>query len=1229
MGSSGTELRNDDSQTSQLLAAALRPREPQITLARSPLRDDPQVSDGSHPSSVGNSIHYHMNGLMPTQTQPLYSQDPLYEEGSQKENAPTPLNVRAESPRGSLRNVSPAGAQSAGSYPSPPEDPNGSSKESREKPCPKELGATRIVPLAKGNKAVELFSSPRAVPGIQTDPKTPATRLINSMPPPRRPRSPSPASQDSFAGPLPAQDLVKAYIETAKVFQIPLSQLGEDSQSVSEENGPPPVSSNMRASDVHELGRSSSPPGRVLVEGTPSNSSRSNDTQSQSQVQGLQSQRDESQQSFDDTQMSDLFPPGQGQSIEAELADLTAAPSVGTDDDDDEEQENVLSHSQQSYASTEPSSSYERLANQDPFASVPEATQPAHPTPEETQAVDYTAPSREMGSPSIVRDHGRNDNGQFVSPSVPSASRSNDTTRSTIPRGLLGLVAPHKRYRYQDILGGTNATAGPSTARATTHATANTTAGYDELAETQPPDVSLSLASAGGETQPSDVSAAPNDSIVPSFPRRTLPTATRVLQSLRARHESPKGVVPDSEETRMVPDSDPPLPPPSSPPANASTAPSSPVKPTSRRALQSEDEVLRAVMESAPRSVEPIAEEEEDDEEDVPLATTVQSAKAKGKQKALDPPAPAAMTSPTSPSKKNRPAPLARDKTAQSDSWKHAVVPSSDPREQIEEVTPQPKSTKPKTPVEQIAPPLTKSRSAPRQAKLAARSRLYESSDEEEDVVIPDQEDDGEDTQPAEDDMDVDPPEVIAKPVRGAKRKRTVSSSTRKSSYKGNGTRTPKQEVSTPATRPTKRLKSASNARSAGGASTRVFALWKQDGHYYSGTVHSQVELGRYDIHFDDGDSAIVELQHMRACLLRKGDNVLIHGNAKAVVIKPPTSGAAGHQAEDEVLLDLDEDGEEPFQVQNIRLAPRTVSFEWTDRMLSEDTILPVIRPKLSRASPTPSRLSAPSEGSVRAGRKPLNKTGLVITLSPNYGGKDREALTSEIRRNGGVVLDEWTTLFAMDGTITQKGQRWCLTANDIKWKNRNDVDRAFLISDEHIQKPKYLIALALGIPCVSVDWVREVVNKQMDIDWQPYLLPAGFSNHLHTRVSQLIDVDWGNSKHHLTDIATSQVPSKVFSGKSIICVSPDFVPGRQRGKKNDNSSIDSVPRIILCMGADTVEAVTDEKYASHDIREYDYIVLREKQAFERLKGYEHCVDVPWVKDCLISGRLLQISSKP
>ncbi|CDO68291.1 hypothetical protein BN946_scf184799.g18 [Trametes cinnabarina] len=961
----------------------------------------------------------------------------------------------------------------------------------------------------------------------------------------------------------------------------------------------------MRGSSVYSgNARSSSPPGRVLVEGTPSSSSRSNDTQSQSQAFRSHSQYGESQDAGGDTQLSDLFPPGQGESMEAELAGLVNAQPLDFDhahDHGQQGQQKDSTQSQESYASTEPSSSYERLANQDPFSPVPEATQPAHASSDETQPPDYSTPSHAVDVSSIIRDHEYyNEKGQYVLPSVPSANRSSDMTRSSVPRGrLIELVAPHKRYRYQNVITSTNATAGPSTEQTTARAIANSSAGFDELAETQPPDVSLSLASGGDQTQPS----VERDFV--TVPRRTLPPRTRVLHALAGHQQSPKtDFVPDSEETRIVPDSDPPMP----SPAKPATAQFSPVKPRSRLGLQSEEEVLRTVIEPAFRSVLPATEEEDEDEEEVPLAAAMQSAKAKGKRKASDPSASAEHKSPPSPAKKMGPAPLARHKASaqKSSSWKHAVVPSSDPREQVEDATLRPKSSKPRTPVEQIAPPLVRPRSAPRQAKLAAQARLHESSDEDEvkDTVALDQKDDGEGTQLADDDMDVDSPEVTAKPTRNGKRKRIISSSARKNSSKGNGARTPKENLSTPATRPTKRLKSASNARSLGGTATRVFALWKQDGHYYSGTVHSQVELGKYDIHFDDGDSSQVELKHMRACRLRQGDNVLLQGATKAVVVKPPSSGTAGHQPGDEVLLDLDEDGEESVQVQSIRLAPRLA------------------------CEPTPSRLSAPSESSLRGGRKTLNKTGLVITFSPKYEEKERASLNAEIRRNGGVVLDDWTSLFAMDGTIAQKGNRWCLKADDIKWSDRKDVDRAFLVSDDYSHKPKYLLALALGIPCLSVEWVRQVAMEQTDVDWQPYLLPAGFSVHLDTRVSQLIDLDWGNSVHHLTEITDNPVPHKVFTGKSILCVSPLFVPCRHKTKKNSNGGQDSVPLITLCMGADTVEAVTDERHASHDIREYDYIVVRDKQECKRLSVYEHCVDMDWVKDCLISGRLVPLPSR-
>ena len=57
------------------------------------------------------------------------------------------------------------------------------------------------------------------------------------------------------------------------------------------------------------------------------------------------------------------------------------------------------------------------------------------------------------------------------------------------------------------------------------------------------------------------------------------------------------------------------------------------------------------------------------------------------------------------------------------------------------------------------------------------------------------------------------------------------------------------------------------------------------------------------------------------------------------------------------------------------------------------------------------------------------------------------------------------------------KGQQWTLTAKDIQWRRTKDIDRVFLISDGTHQKPKFLIALALGIPCVDVEWLKAVMD--------------------------------------------------------------------------------------------------------------------------------------------------------
>ena len=47
-----------------------------------------------------------------------------------------------------------------------------------------------------------------------------------------------------------------------------------------------------------------------------------------------------------------------------------------------------------------------------------------------------------------------------------------------------------------------------------------------------------------------------------------------------------------------------------------------------------------------------------------------------------------------------------------------------------------------------------------------------------------------------------------------------------------------------------------------------------------------------------------------------------------------------------------------------------------------------------------------------------------------------------------------------------------------------------------------------------------------------------------------MVDMDWGNSIHYLTDVTANLVAPKVFADKSILCISPDFVPSKQKGKK-------------------------------------------------------------------------------
>ena len=80
-----------------------------------------------------------------------------------------------------------------------------------------------------------------------------------------------------------------------------------------------------------------------------------------------------------------------------------------------------------------------------------------------------------------------------------------------------------------------------------------------------------------------------------------------------------------------------------------------------------------------------------------------------------------------------------------------------------------------------------------------------------------------------------------------------------------------------------------------------------------------------------------------------------------------------------------------------------------------------------------------------------------------------------------------------------------------------------------------------------------------------------------------------------------------------------------QKGPDEKPQATGALPRIILAMGAETVEAVTESSLASHELTEYDYIVLRDPAQYS--SQFAGCTTVhwAWVKECLIASRLLPL----
>ncbi|EKM82613.1 hypothetical protein AGABI1DRAFT_104539 [Agaricus bisporus var. burnettii JB137-S8] len=470
------------------------------------------------------------------------------------------------------------------------------------------------------------------------------------------------------------------------------------------------------------------------------------------------------------------------------------------------------------------------------------------------------------------------------------------------------------------------------------------------------------------------------------------------------------------------------------------------------------------------------------------------------------------------------------------------------------------------------------------------------------------------DTQPADEPNEYMEPEI---PSQSLKRKRG---------------RPPKSKDNivaavTPITRLTKRLKSGSTTSTAN--ATRVFALWSGNKLYYPGIVSESVGDGRYNIKFDDDAEGTVSTDDMRVYNLRTGDLVRVNSKKKDCRVHKVNLRTN--------MVTLEIDGEtEDVSMKAIGISVKNITSTWNDRHIDKRSIAPAIRFSDNKPSPSPSR-SAASFLSAKGSRLPpkfLPGVGLIVSLSGNgtndrtKDGRLRTEILNAVRDSGGVLVDDLFKYLRMD--LSHSSNRWVGDSTNVQWVGEpRELQRLFLLADDCNHKPKYLMALALGIPCLSVEWLYSCLRAGKELEWRSHLLPQGRPNAIDVQPSQQIDLNWGNRTEHLSELMTNPVAPRILKDQSILCVGPDMTP-KSKSKDTDKGEAASyIIRIILAMGATRVEAVRDTSFAEHPLSHYDLLVIRDREQYHSAYSQTHTVDWNWIKDSLIMSRFLPMPDWP
>jgi hypothetical protein len=315
---------------------------------------------------------------------------------------------------------------------------------------------------------------------------------------------------------------------------------------------------------------------------------------------------------------------------------------------------------------------------------------------------------------------------------------------------------------------------------------------------------------------------------------------------------------------------------------------------------------------------------------------------------------------------------------------------------------------------------------------------------------------------------------------------------------------------------------------------SRVFARWPSDRAYYSGTI-TGMTVKRLSIYFDDQTTGDVEWQHVRKCVLYAGDQLvdLSRRPLREVIVTQDSTDDLGPESQFLVKRDKEE---YQLSAKAIRIREKHIA-QMNDRRLSPDLVqvdqeLPVDRPRQGKSrckTPLDATVNTRIESSIFSG------FGFLVTSCHHNEEYKRKKMMSRILAHGGVCVDEVWDFYTKPGLDhLQQGYR------TIRFKETTINTRLrgifLIVIGTPTSTPKFLMSLAIGIPCLSANYIEEAILGT--ISWHCFILSSGYSLYLEAECSQIVDPKWGDDGSLLRQaMDNSTTTRRPFWGKDIMIV--------------------------------------------------------------------------------------------